>query len=213
MKKIFIALVCLMLATPLAEARIIDYPGGWTVMQMNDGENNSLHLHYSPAFFYSVGYALDYWREEKWTMHAGQAAWLLKRWNEPDAQANLYARGALGAAFSDHEEFDDKVEPAGFAGVVFDAENRRYYVSYEGRYTEAGDIFGGFEQKARVGVAPYVAEYGSLHTWIILQVDHRPESEDTLVFTPMLRFFKGDLLMEVGVSDSEELLLNLIVRF
>lgn len=213
MKKIFLVILCLVSMASIAEARLIDYPGGWTVMQMNDGEENSLHFHYSPTAFYSVGYALDYWREDEWTMHAGQVAWLLKRWNETDAQANLYLRGALGAAFSDHGEFDDEIEPAGFAGVVFDAENRRLYVSYEARYTEAGDIFNGFEQKARVGIAPYVAEYGALHTWIMLQVDHRPESEDTLVWTPMLRFFKGDVMIEVGMSDSEEILFNTSIRF
>lgn len=202
----------MMISIP-SEARYIDYPGGWSVMQMNDGENNDLHIHYSPTAYYSIGYALDYWREEDWIMNAGQLVWLINRWNMPNAQANLYFRGGLGVATSDHADFDDKTEPAGFSSIMFDIEDRRYYFSYEGRYVEAGDIYGGFEQKARVGFAPYVAEYGSLHTWVMLQVDHRPESEDELVWTPMLRFFKGDILLEVGVSDSEELLLNVMLRY
>ena len=213
MKKIILAVLCLLGMTPLAEARVIDYPGGFTVMQMNDGENNSLHTHYSLTSYYSIGYALDYWREEEWTMHSVQGAWLLKRWNETEMQANLYFRGAAGAAFSDFEDFEDEVEPAAFGILSFDAENRRLYGSYEGRYTEAGDIFDGFEQKARVGIAPYIAEYGALHTWVMLQVDHRPESDDSLVWTPMLRFFKGDILIEIGISDSEEVLFNAMIRF
>jgi hypothetical protein len=145
-------------------------------------------------------------------MHTGVVTWLARRWNLPDAQANLYVRGGAGGAWSDSSD-GDRSEPAGSAGLAFDAENRRIYGSYENRYVEAGDIYGGFEQKFRLGFAPYVAEYGALHTWLILQVDHRPESTDALVWTPMVRLFKGDVMIEAGVSDSEEILFNLTVRF
>ncbi len=213
MRRIYSFVLALLLMASTAEARYIDYPGGWTVMQMNDGENNTLMAYYTLAPRYSLGYEIDYWREEEWLMNSLQGAYLLRRWNETDGQANLYIRGGVGVATSDFEEFDDKTEAAGFGGMAFDAENRRFLVSYENKYTHAGDIFGAFEQKARVGVAPYIAEYGALHTWIILQMDHRPESEDQVVWTPMLRFFKGDTLVEVGISDSEELLLNVMIRF
>jgi opacity protein-like surface antigen len=213
MKKFFIAVFLLSLIASPAAARPVSYADGWTVMQMNDGENNTLHTHYSPTARYSVGYLADYWREGDWWLHALQVNWLAKRWNESDLQANLYVKSGLGVALADEEDFEDETQLAGFVGAAFDAENRRYYFSYENRWTDAGEIHAAFQQKSRVGIAPYIAEYGSIHTWIMLQVDHRPEADDPLVFTPMLRFFKGDSMLEVGLSDSEEMLFNFVQRF
>lgn len=214
MKKIVTAALCLLAAAGSAEARYIDYPGGWTVMQMNDGYNNALHVHHSPTSRYSVGYVGEYWRDDEWILNAGQLVWLLNRWNFTDAQANVYLRGGAGVARSDRGGFDDEYEPAGFGGVMLDAEDRRFYVSYENAYTHAGEIEDGFfQQKARVGFAPYVAEYGALHTWFMLQVEHRPDGEDEVVFTPMIRVFKGDVLVEVGYGDNEKILFNLMLRF
>lgn len=213
MKKQMILWTCLLAWTGLAHARVIDYPGSLTLMQMNDGSMNSVHFHYTVKPYYSVGYNFDAWREEEWIMNAGQLAWLLHRWNLPEAQANLYARGALGVATSDFGSFEDETQLAGSAGIAFDIEDRRFYFSYQNRYVDAGSIYDGFDQKARVGIAPYIAEYGGLHTWIMLQVEHWPGETDEWVWTPMLRFFKGDILVEIGYSDSEKVLFNTMIRF
>ena len=45
-------------------ARLISYPGGWTVMQMNDFNSHSLHVHYTPSSKYSFGYRGEYWRKK-----------------------------------------------------------------------------------------------------------------------------------------------------
>ncbi len=213
-KTILLGLVALLLMLPrTAAARPVSYADGWMLMTMNDGYGDSLGLSYSPTAYYSIGYDLDYWREEEWLMNSARVNWLAKRWNEPDLQANFYLMGAFGVATSDFAEFEDETEPAGFVGMEFDAENRRYYVSYENRWTDAGVIDEFFQQKGRIGFAPYVAEYGALHTWIMLQVDHRPQEEDELVWTPMLRFFKGDVMLEVGVSDEADVMVNLSYQF
>ena len=46
-------------------ARPISYPGGWTIMQMNDFNMHSLHIHFSPKINYSVGYRGEYWKKKK----------------------------------------------------------------------------------------------------------------------------------------------------
>ena len=43
----------------------------------------------------------------------------------------------------------------------------------------------------RIGWAPYEGSYGELHTWLMLQVEHLPENDDTTIITPLLRLFKG----------------------
>ena len=79
-------------------ARPISYPGGWTVMQMNDFNSHSLHVHYTPSSKYSFGYRGEYWRKKDWQFHGGQFNYLIKRLNNPKSQANLYLKSGLGLA-------------------------------------------------------------------------------------------------------------------
>ncbi len=196
-----------------AQARPVSYPGGWTLMQMNDMDAHSLHIHYSPTARHSVGYKAEYWRGKDWQFHGVQLNYLLKRWNALASQANVYIKSGAGVAYSDFGAFDSTTEPAAFTGIAMDWEDRRYFTSYENRVYEAGDIAGFFTQKARVGIAPYIGDYGDLHTWLMLQVDHRPGSDEELTFTPLVRLFKGEYLAEAGISHDGDILANLIIRF
>ena len=196
-----------MLIANFAQARPVSYPGGWTVMQMNDYDSNSLHLHYSPTAKYSVGYYGELVRDEDVQLHTVQYNRLLKRWNGEASQGNLYFKANAGAA-----ERDGDYEAVGRVGIAADYETRRVFFSYENQYTDAG-FFDGFTQSARVGVAPYKTEYDELSTWLMLQINHEPEKADKIILTPIVRMFQGEYLWEVGVSDNKQLLLNWIVRF
>lgn len=211
--RLLLCLILLLLLPAQAIARPVSYPGGWTVMQMNDMDANTLHVHYSPTARYSIGYLGEYWREDNWQFHGLQLNYLAKRWNAPSSQANLYLKSALGLAYSDEGAFDGKTEEAGFLGISADWEDRRLFTMYENRLTHAGEIDRFFSQKARVGVAPYLGDYGDLHTWLMVQVDHRPEAEDEFTVTPMVRFFKGVNLVELGASHRGDVLVNWVVRF
>lgn len=195
------------------QARPVSYPGGWTVMSMNDGAKNSLHFHYSPTAKYSVGYKFSYWRDDQIQTNALQINNLLKRWNNIDSQANFYLKSGIGTAHDMSGDRDDHHEWHGFTGIALDWEDRRYFVSYENSYHDLGSFDDFFSQSARVGMAPYIGEYGDLHTWLMLQVDHEPEEPDHFTVTPLVRFFKGVHLLEVGVSENKEVMVNYIYRF
>jgi len=199
------------IAVPEAEARPVSYPGGWTAMQMNNGDMSSVHLHYSPTFTDSIGlYSERNWGED-WHFTGVQYNRLVKRWNTPNSQANLYFKAAAGQA----DPFGDgaDVEAAGFVGVGADWETRRWFVSYEGRAYNLG-FDQDARQSARIGVAPYIGDYGDLHTWLMLQVENQPEAETPTTLTPLVRFFYDVQLLEIGYTpETEELMLNWIVRF
>ncbi len=195
------------------QARPVSYPGGVTVMTMNNGDRNSLHIHYSPTAFYSVGYLAEYWRESETTLQMVQVNNLLKRWNNKDSQANLYLKSGIGAAYSDYGDFDHDSDMAAFTGIAADWESRRFFVSYSNRYNDFGEFGDFYMQSGRVGIAPYIGDYGDLHTWLMLEIDHNPESSDPLTYTPMVRFFKDVHLVEAGMSDRGEVLFNYVVRF
>lgn len=209
----FLFLVILIVFFSSIQARPVSYPEGWTFMTMNEGDRYSGHVHYSPTAFYSLGYKAEYWRDDDYQIHALQLNNLLKRWNKKHSQANLYLKSGIGVAHSDEDAFDSESDLAIYTGIAADWETRRYFISYENRLTEAGDITDNFRQKARIGFAPYIAEFGSLHTWLMLEVRHAPEAKDELVFTPLLRLFKGPSLFESGFSSEGKLLFNFVHRF
>jgi len=198
---LFLLLPCVVMARP------VSYPGGVTIMQMNDSDANTLHVHYSPSVKYSIGYKGEYWRDSGWKFHGVQLNNLLKRWNAPASQANFYLKSGLGVIRSDKDEF------AAFSGIAFDWEDRQKFFMYENRVYRAGDLDQFFSQKIRLGITPYIGDYGDLHTWLMLQVDHRPEANDNITITPIIRFFKSDYLTEIGISEDGDALLNFIIRF
>lgn len=214
MRILLFALLGMGLIIPnVSDARPVSYPGGWTAMLMNDGDMNSAHIHYSPTAKYSVGVRSAYHRDDDFWHNSLQVNNLLKRWNKPDSQANLYLKSGIGVAYSDVEEFDGKIEPAAFTGIATDWEDRRLFISYENRYIEAGDIHSGFHQSARAGVAPYIGDYGDLHTWLMLQVQHEPKSDDNFTVTPLIRLFKDVHLVEAGMNNRGEVLFNYVFRY
>jgi hypothetical protein len=196
---------------PVAQARPVSYPGGWTAMQVNTGDMSSLHVHYSPTFTDSIGlYSERNW-ESDWHFTGVQYNRLIKRWNRSQSQANLYVKVGAGQA----DPFGDgaSVEAAGFVGIAADWETRRWFVSYEGRAYDLG-FTQDARQSARVGVAPYIGDYGDLYTWLMLQVENQPEAETPTTVTPLIRFFYDVQLLEIGYTpESEELMLNWVVRF
>lgn len=212
MKKLPFALLVLLAAIfSMAEdapARPISYPGGWQVMPMSDAMEQGVHINYSPSFKYSVGVVSEYMREDEYSMHTFELNTLPWRLNNENSQANVYLKFGVGVA-----EDDKEVRPAMWTAFAADWEDRRYFTSYEARFINAVDIEQTAHQSARVGIAPYVAEFGSLHTWLMLQVDHHPSEEDNFEVTPLVRFFKGPTLMEIGYGSNRNLLFNVTYVF
>ena len=193
-----------------AQARPISYPDGTMLMLQNDDSRNAASLDYTFTPTLALGYRFEYDRDENFQLHTLTMNNRLWRGNYHDAQANLYLLSGIGYALANGSTEN---APAAFTGIETDWENRRFFVSYENRYLYADDVDRKFNQSARIGVAPYIAEAGSLHAWFMLQADHRPGSNDTFTVTPLVRFFKDTHLLEAGVSNRGEILFNYTHQF
>lgn len=209
--KYLLAIIVILIPTA-SQARPVSYPGGVTVMAQNSGDTHSLHTHYSPTAKYSIGLRNEYDRDNDFQNHSIQLNNLVKRWNQRDSQANFYLKSGVGYAIAKGNE---KQSPSAFTGIALDWENRRIFTSYENRYVHAGDITQKFMQSARVGVTPYIGDFGDLHTWLMVQVDHEPKADDGDHFTvtPLIRLFYDTHLLETGISDNNDIMFNYIKRF
>jgi len=194
----------------VVDARPVSYPTGTTLMLSSDAMRHSLHWHYSPSASTSVGYRAERWRDAKVDLHLLQINHLVRRWNKRDSQANIYIKSAVGMSRASNQLNNDI---GGFIGIAADWEDRRYFLAYSNRYTRLNDDIDFFTQSMRIGWAPYEGSYGELHTWLMLQVEHLPENDDTTIITPLLRLFKGAHLGELGMSNQGDLLMNYIYRF
>lgn len=205
--------LALAVTVPSAEARPVSYDGGWTVIEETDRQMTSLWTHYTVRHDFSLGQRSWWDRGGDYAVHGVQGTYLAKRWFGENYQANIYLFGGAGVAHGVGDNPAD-ARAAGFGGVLADWETRRLFVSYKAMGIEAGSIDASAMQAARVGIAPYVANTGALHTWLMVEVDHRPENDDPIGVTPLVRFFKGPALLELGWSVTDDQpLVNFTYRF
>jgi hypothetical protein len=212
MRIILTAAAGLLACAAAAEARPVSYEGGWTVIAEHDRASTYGLMHYTPHYEWSLGWRTEWVRDTDIVFNGLQATHLVHRWFAPESQANLYAIAGAGVA----EGIDANPqgpEAAGFAGVMADWETRRWFLSYEARVSDFGDGADAM-QAARVGVAPYVGDFGDLHTWLMVEIDQRPQADEPVTATPLLRIFKGSALLEIGYTPSvDEAYASFIYRF
>lgn len=194
---------------PTAWAKPLSYVGGIMVMQENDETGHTLSLDYT----FSPKYAAAFYAKKedggKAFKTAGpQLNTLIKRWNMPDGQGNIFNMTGVGIS-----GLDGKTEPSAWTGFLADYETRRIFTSYELRLMYAGDIESSIWQRARVGVAPYTGNYDDLHTWLMLQADSHPAKDDAFVVTPLVRFFYRTTLVEAGYSSNHHAMFNWVLQF
>lgn len=199
-----------MVASPhTARAKPISYVGGTMVMQENDETGNTISLDYTISPDYAVGlYAKHENGGKEFNTIGPQLNSLIKRWNLPDGQGNIFNMTGVGVSrYHGYDRF------SAWTSVLLDYETRRIFTSYELRLMYAGDIEKSAWQRGRAGFSPYLANYDDLHTWLMLQVDHHPAKYDTVVVTPLVRLFYHTTLVEAGYSSNHDLMFNWVQQF
>ena len=196
-----------------ASARPVSYVGGWTIIETSNRQSTAALVHYTATPKLSLGGRVEWDRNVDFMMTAVQPTWLAKRWFGQDFQANVYLTGGLGLATGINTNTMGS-DAAYFAGVMADWETRRHFLSFEARFLDAGHFGHDFMQAGHVGWAPYEGDTGDLHTWLMLEVDHRPDALESVGVTPMIRFFKNTLLVELGYNMTKhQPLANFTFRF
>ena len=202
-----------MLTCSVVQARPVSYAGGWTLIEVANRASTAGLVHYSPAHNFSVGLRHEWQRADDVKLTAIQPTLLVKRWFGREYQGNFYLTGGLGTA---KDESPNKLgsDTASFVGVMADWETRTLFVSYEALFLEQGTLGNYSMHAARFGWAPYAGDTGELHTWLMLEVDRREHFEDKTSVTPLLRFFKGPALLELGYNLTDPSpLVNFTYRF
>jgi hypothetical protein len=214
MKKISSILMGLIASATLTQlhAHPTTFAGGTSLMSFNSAGMNKQWAHYSPSPRYSLGVQLTRIQEqdqgpELFSVHP-QLAVLLHRWNQKHFQANLYAYGGVGRAWA-----NDKSRWMGSYSIEADAEDRRYYTSLQFSEMRMSNFRNQQTYRARVGFAPYLADFDEWATWLIVEYDYRPEAPQEHSVTPLIRLFYRNALIEAGSSVRGDWMLNMMIHF
>ena len=114
---------------------------------------------------------------------------------------------------SDDVHYQNSEAGGYLAGIEADAESRKYFVLLKTE-TMRSSIAPSFDHaEARLGIAPYEAEYSEIASWFMVQAQWHPNLEKTFVVTPLARFFYKSVLWETGVSLDGDWMMNFMFHF
>lgn len=198
-------------ASPLfALAHPVAYEGATIIQFYTDTITREGQLYYSVKPYLALGarhieMSLPH-RESK--IHLAGANFLLKRWNATDSQANIYLSTGYGI-----EEVGGKGNSGiGLLDADIDWESRKYYVAVLARTLQFSDFGPTHTYIARAGIAPYLAEYGEIQSFLILEASRTVEARRVTEITPMVRVFYKNVLWEIGRGFSGDWKFNLMVH-
>ena len=184
-----------------SQSRPISYSGGSTLMAFSDNMKNSIYYHFSPSYKYSLGIESI---EDKFfgnNYSYLRLTYLLNRKNTQNSQRNLYFQSGVSS-----KGFDNF-----FYGIHGDWETRRLFFGFSLKQVE-NEKKDYYDQSYQLGFTPYLGNYGDLHTWIMLKTKRNSLRSEWSTY-PVLKFFKGNVLMEFGYNDKTECDLHLMYRF
>ncbi len=207
-KSLTLVLLILMPAAVLAHP--VSYGGATGVMTWNQPFMSDSWVTYSfrPDTAIAGRFMRMQMKEGELNYSGLQLDYLLKRWNGDNYQANIYIYGGGG-----HVTLDEKIGNGSLGGAEADIENRKYYalIKAESMRPTVGEDFNHVE--ARLGIAPYEAEYNEMASWFMVQAQWHPRLEKKFVLTPLARIFYKSFLLETGVSLDGDWMMNFMFHF
>lgn len=165
-------------------------------MVESDAASTDSMYHYSLKYDWSLGVRYMALTPSDESYVIGQSNWLLKRWNKPESQGNLYFLSGVGIPSQ-----TENANPLFHIGTQADWETRRLYTLFRAEYysTETARA----SLRGRIGIAPYKGGFDDIHTWLIAQVeDVIIGDQHSLSVIPVVRVFRDNILVEVGSNFS-----------
>jgi len=183
------------------EARPISYSGGSTLMMFSDNMKDSLYYHYSPSYKYSIGIENLKDKNLRDEYSYLRFTYLINRKNSLHSQRNLYFQSGLSAKSGNDL----------FYGIHGDWETRRWFLGFDTKKVE-NRLKSYNQNHVQIGFAPYLGEYGDIHTWLMLKTK-KTSIKDKRSSYPALKFFKGNTLLEFGYNNKTDWDIHLMYRF
>lgn len=202
-----------------AFAKPIAFADGVTFMHERDRNMIETDIFYAPKVWFSLGGSTSFMQsDDKTKRHEAayaQTNFLVKRWNMTDAQANVFVSGGLGEVrvreIRATGNLDERITARRLA-MQGDYETRQFYTSFKidshasSRYVDRFDTF-------QIGLSPIAHDYDELAIWLIAQVKKSRGMDDKTEGGAFLRLFKGNIWVELGMTERRKSQLMLMINY
>ena len=143
--------------------------------------------------WYSGIRIFDY-KQSKQSFITSNNNFLIKRWNSPDYQANIYGLSSIG--------FNTESEKSIYNfGLNSDWENRRFLAMHILEYSSYDDSI---MQNVRLAFTPKITEYEDISVWLIGQYsNHSIDNKNHEDIIPVVRLLNKNYLIEFGGNGKE----------
>jgi hypothetical protein len=209
-----LSLALLLLVTlPAQAAALMGFKDSAMLMSEFSIDKKELMLNYSPAVGHAFGVETMWMRGERQTNLITNINYtgLIKRWNMPSGQANLWFMTGIGEASGDSSGFS--YSPS----VQFDYETTRVYFLAKARMVRATHIqYDTYSVQG--GFSLYETSFEETQPWFVVEARTTENMAMRNEVTPALRLINQNYFLELGItnpwdSESRTPRLNLMFTF
>ena len=185
------------LMMPAHAAALMGFEDSAMLMTEIGRYNQEWMLNYSPALGHAIG--VEQMRmsgkgEQATTITGVNYTGLIKRWNLPSAQANVWFNGSVGEANGQYDGF------AYTPSLQFDVESTRLYFLAKARMIRAPQM--NYDTAAvQAGFSFYEAGFNDTQPWFVIEAKTMRNNDPALQLTPALRLINKNYFLEFGVTN------------
>lgn len=185
------------LASTANAAALMGFEDSAMLMSEVSRYSQEIMLNYSPSVGHAFGIEvmrMSPRNEASTTMTGVNYTGLLKRWNLPNAQANIWFSGAVGEARGASDGF------AYTPSLQFDYETTRVYFLVKSRWIRAPGM-NNDTAAIQAGVSFYEAGFDETQPWFVVEAKTVRDFSPSLQITPALRLINKNYFLEIGVTN------------
>ena len=203
----------LLITLPAQAAALMGFKDSAMLMSEFSSYKKELMFNYSPAVGHAFGVETMWMKGDKQTNLITNINYtgLIKRWNMPSGQANLWFMTGIGEASGDSSGFS--YSPS----VQFDYETTRVYFLAKARMVRAPHIqYDTYSLQG--GFSLYETSFEETQPWFVVEARTTENMAMRNEITPALRLINQNYFLELGItnpwdSESRTPRLNLMLTF
>jgi hypothetical protein len=195
-KQLFVAST-LLVSMQIQAAALMGFEESAMLMTEIGRYNQEWMLNYSPKVGHAFGVEvmrMSGRNEDATTITGLQYTGLIKRWNFPSAQSNIWFNGSVGEASGLHNGF------AYTPSLQFDYETTRLYFLAKARLIR-GENMRYDTAVLQAGFSFYETDFDETQPWFVLEAKTMQNNAPSLQITPALRLINKNYFLEFGITN------------
>lgn len=209
----FLLVWLLLITLPAQAAALMGFKNSAMLMSDFSMNRKELMLNYSPLLGHAFGIETMWMRGDKQTNLITNINYtgLIKRWNMPSGQANLWFMTGIGEASEDSSGFSYS------PGFQFDYETTRIYFLVKSRMIRAPHLqYDTYSVQG--GFSFFETNFDETQPWFVVEARTTENMAMRNEVTPLLRLINQNYFLELGItnpwdSESRTPRLNLMLTF